>query len=112
MEGNGFSKGDNLKSPKIDRFIAVARSSDTWHQLSIEYKDEIKNRLIEDNGLVCCTRYGFGCGKEFPEVELGTDHVIEIAVGGPVCEIGNMQLLCKDCHRKKTKEHDKRLIMV
>jgi 5-methylcytosine-specific restriction endonuclease McrA len=107
-----MSTGDILKKQKIDRFIAVAKSSDTFHQIHIDIKDEYKRQLLQRDGCVCCTRYGFGCGKELLEGELGIDHIIEIAMGGPVCEIGNMQLLCQDCHRNKTNYYDKKLIQI
>jgi 5-methylcytosine-specific restriction endonuclease McrA len=48
----------------------------------------------------------FGCGKYFPIALLTVDHIIPISKGGPVFDIGNMQLLCWQCHRKKTTEND------
>ena len=48
----------------------------------------------------------FGCGKYFPIGLLTVDHIIPISKGGPVFDIGNMQLLCWQCHRKKTTDND------
>jgi 5-methylcytosine-specific restriction endonuclease McrA len=50
--------------------------------------------------------FKFGCGKYFPIGLLTVDHIIPISRGGPVFDIGNMQLLCWQCHRKKTTEND------
>lgn len=37
---------------------------------------------------------------------LAIDHIIPISMGGPVCEIHNLQLLCFRCHKRKTVNTD------
>ena len=78
--------------------------------LPLERKDAYKEKLIAMYGNVCTTKYGFGCGKEFLPGELTIDHIIEIALSGPVEDIGNMELLCVKCHLKKTTYYDRQLI--
>jgi hypothetical protein len=94
----------------IRRFRAVAKSHDTWHMIDLARKDAYKERLIAMYGNVCTTKYGFGCGKEFLPGELTIDHIIEIALSGPVEDIGNMELLCVKCHTRKTENYDRQLI--
>jgi 5-methylcytosine-specific restriction endonuclease McrA len=63
---------------------------------------EYKLRLVEVYGLRCDRRNGNGCGKDFPLDMLSIDHIIPISMGGSVCDIHNMQLLCFKCHERKT----------
>lgn len=49
------------------------------------------------------------CGKEAKSIyknnkcEFDIDHIVPIALGGNEFDIGNMQILCEDCHKLKTK---------
>ena len=69
--------------------------------LPLARKDAYKEKLIAMYGNVCMTKYGFGCGKEFLPGELTIDHIIEIALSGPVEDIGNMQLLMCEMSSKE-----------
>ena len=43
------------------------------------------------------------CGKLFDKSNLVGDHIIPIAVGGPEFDINNVQTLCIQCNKLKTK---------
>jgi 5-methylcytosine-specific restriction protein A len=42
------------------------------------------------------------CGVRRRKRELEVDHIVEIARGGGSLDYGNLQTLCKSCHRRKT----------
>jgi hypothetical protein len=44
------------------------------------------------------------CGRKFSPSQLECDHIKPIALGGKEFDITNLQTLCKDCHRIKTKQ--------
>lgn len=50
-----------------------------------------------------CSMCGFG---PLPKHDMTVDHIKPKILGG-VDHIRNVQLLCKDCHRRKTKEDEK-----
>ena len=77
-------------------------SRNTWYELPEKTRKKLRKIIEERDGLVCCRRYGHGCGKTFKENELSMDHIIPIRAGGPVVDIGNLQLLCYECHNTKT----------
>ena len=101
------------------RFYVAGKSGDSWYQLPPSMRQNYKTTLAKKYGSRCNPRYSlsaphsvdnkyskFGCGKYFPIALLTVDHIIPISKGGPVFDIGNMQLLCWQCHRKKTTEND------
>ncbi len=45
------------------------------------------------------------CRRRFRSKELEVDHIVEIARGGPALEYANLQTLCRECHRAKTREY-------
>jgi len=79
-------------------------SNNTWHELPEKIKNQLRKIIEERDGLTCSTKYGHGCGST--NVYLTIDHVIPIRAGGPVADIGNLQLLCIRCHDKKTNQVD------
>jgi len=44
------------------------------------------------------------CGQRLRARQLDVDHIVEIARGGPALEFSNLQTVCRDCHRAKTRE--------
>ena len=103
----------SIKSRIKKKFYAVGRSADTWHQLDFGLKNGFKEQLAVLHGVKCCKKNHFGCGKQYESCQqLEIDHIIPISMGGPVCDIGNMQLLCRDCHKLKTIKHDSRLVKI
>lgn len=42
------------------------------------------------------------CCQERPEHDLELDHIRPLHRGGAAWDPGNLQVLCRDCHRKKT----------
>jgi 5-methylcytosine-specific restriction endonuclease McrA len=44
------------------------------------------------------------CGARKRARELDVDHIVEIARGGAALEYSNLQTVCRDCHRAKTRE--------
>jgi NAD-dependent SIR2 family protein deacetylase len=81
--------------------MTVAKSANTWFQLPLETKLGYKSKLIQLHGLMYSMN-GNGCGNYFPFDMLTIDHIIPISMGGPVCEIDNLQFLCFRCHKRKT----------
>ena len=75
-------------------------SSDTWGNLPEDIKQTLKKQLIQRDSKECTKKYGFGCGQR--KKALTMDHIIPISQNGPVCDLGNLQLLCFRCHSKKT----------
>jgi 5-methylcytosine-specific restriction endonuclease McrA len=101
------------------RIYVAGKSADSWYQLPPSMRQNYKTNLAKKYGSRCNLNYDlsgsqgvankyskFGCGKYFPIALLTVDHIIPISKGGPVFDIGNMQLLCWQCHRKKTTEND------
>ena len=43
------------------------------------------------------------CGKRKRVRELDVDHIVEIASGGAALEYSNLQTVCRECHRSKTR---------
>jgi len=43
------------------------------------------------------------CGARKRARELDVDHIVEIARGGAALEYSNLQTVCRDCHRTKTR---------
>ena len=43
------------------------------------------------------------CGTRRRARELDVDHILEIAQGGAALEYSNLQTVCRDCHRGKTR---------
>lgn len=75
-------------------------SNNTWYELPIKIKNQLRKIVETRDGLVCSKKYGYGCGIESDT--LTVDHIIPIRAGGPVADIGNLQLLCVKCHERKT----------
>lgn len=84
------------------RFYLVGKSANTWFQLPTDTRIDYKLKLVQQCGYKCNKRNGNGCGRNFPLDMLSVDHIIQISMGGYVCEIANMQLLCFKCHDRKT----------
>lgn len=81
-------------------------SRNTWHELPKITKYRLRKIVEARDGLICSGRYGHGCSKSFKSHDLTMDHIIPIRAGGPICDIGNMQLLCQHCHEIKTMKID------
>lgn len=100
------------------RIYITGKSGDSWYQLPPATRRNYKSILVKKYGSRCNPDHNlivqgmdhkyskFGCGKHFPIALLTVDHIIPISKGGPVLDIGNMQLLCWRCHRRKTIVHD------
>jgi 5-methylcytosine-specific restriction endonuclease McrA len=43
------------------------------------------------------------CGTRRRARELDVDHIVEIARGGAALEYSNLQTVCRQCHRAKTR---------
>ncbi|WP_189847175.1 HNH endonuclease [Streptomyces omiyaensis] len=55
------------------------------------------HRVIERKGFAWCDR----CLNDFPTVDVYVDHVRPLSRGGTDTD-GNVQVLCRGCHRLKT----------
>lgn len=54
------------------------------------------------DGQVCSIRFGWGCGKAFAFDDLTMDHIRPRSRGGAKMDINNLQLLCRECHERKS----------
>ena len=81
----------------------VGMSRNTWFQLPKEVRDKFKNQLTQRDEAICSRNHRHDCGRRFKTEELSIDHIIPISMGGEVCDINNMQLLCFRCHDRKTR---------
>ena len=59
---------------------------------------EIRKQVLLEEDFTCRS-----CHKIFEEAELEIDHIIEIADGGGKKDRKNLEVLCKHCHKWKTK---------
>lgn len=90
----------------MKRIYIPGKSRDSWFQLSPETRLQYKASLAKRNDLICSKNNGNGCGRHYPLDMLSVDHIMPISMGGSVCDIHNMQLLCFRCHGKKTRNVD------
>jgi 5-methylcytosine-specific restriction endonuclease McrA len=87
---------------KSNNYYFAGHSKNVWGVGSLQDFLAIKAQLVKRDGKMCNAKNGHGCDKEFASRQLTIDHVLPISAGGPVSDIGNMQLLCKECHKRKT----------
>ena len=90
--------------------VIVARSIDTFGQISHEIKNQMREEVLLRDGAYCNSKNGYGCGREWEPTCLEMDHIMPISMGGGVCDISNIQLLCHDCHKKKSRNVDYKAI--
>jgi 5-methylcytosine-specific restriction endonuclease McrA len=76
------------------KYIA-GKSNNTWYQKPPIARAAYKEKLGYDKCNICKKYFGLS--------RLTLDHIIPISYGGPVDDIGNMQLLCYYCHDAKTR---------
>jgi len=62
--------------------------------------EEVRRKVLERDNYTCVI-----CGKPAEEV----DHIVPVSLGGALFDMDNLQSLCKECHKKKTKEDRKKL---
>jgi 5-methylcytosine-specific restriction endonuclease McrA len=96
-----MSKRGRRRSKKYKKYFA-GRSKNTWGLKTALTRIEYKCQLASRDGERCNK-----CKQYFDIQTLTTDHIIPISSGGPVDELANMQLLCIDCHMRKTKRERK-----
>ena len=83
---------DIVTSPKIYKYIFTEDRRDLQ---SRTFKKSEKMDLYEKQGRKC------SCGQEFAFEDLEGDHVIAWSKGGETVK-SNLQLLCKECNRRKS----------
>lgn len=54
--------------------------------------------IFKRDGLKCKI-----CNIEYTKKWLDIDHIIPLISGGKMWDINNLQVLCKECHKKKTR---------
>jgi HNH endonuclease len=86
----------------MKRIYIAGKSKDSWFQIAPEVRKGYKINLAKRDDLKCSNNNGNGCSKRFPLNMLSVDHIIPISMGGYVCDIHNMQLLCFRCHKRKS----------
>ena len=83
----------------LDALPLQVREQVARKMLTSSYRDFIFHR---DN--YTCAR----CHRRFPAYELEVDHIVPIALGG-FSNPSNLQTLCRECHKKKTREDIEKL---
>lgn len=64
-------------------------------------RDIILDYLVNYYGKCC-----LGCGQVYEDIfgaDVHVDHIIPVYRGGGACWLSNYQVLCKDCHKSKTR---------
>lgn len=98
-----------MNLPKRPRFCPVCgKIADKYKYCSIACKKsrrttrkewiEIRKQILIEEDFTCRS-----CHKKLEETELEIDHIIEIADGGDKQDRKNLEVLCKYCHKWKTK---------
>ena len=67
---------------------------------------ELRNKCFERDGWKCvkCNESYIKCNLETYKSNLIADHINPIALGGKQWDINNLQTLCVDCEKEKTKK--------
>ena len=74
-------------------------TSTYWSSAGIEFDwKKIRGECLSRDNYTCAY-----CNKKKPSSELIGDHIIPIALGGLEFDHENVQCLCENCHKKKTK---------
>ena len=75
-----------------------------WEKVEPNILDwnKVRKRILKRDNHTCAF-----CNKS---KELHVDHIIPIAIGGELFKMSNLQVLCKDCHKIKTKSDIKKIV--
>lgn len=89
-----------LGEPGASRCVAHSASKERYRKQS-RGKTPVANRAYRELRKLPCERCAT-CGLLFPPAYLNVDHIMALADGGGD-SYGNIQFLCRDCHREKSK---------
>lgn len=92
------------KWEKGQRVYCGKKCSDKYQECFITW-NSIKDKILSERGFKCEK-----CGLKTDYLEL--DHKIALMNGGDMWNKKNLQLLCKKCHNKKTRQDHYRKRMV
>jgi len=92
---------------KRDRGICKKCGLDTekLRTLLLEVRHKSEDKYLE---LIKFYRTKFGFGFNLAEHFYEVDHLVPVHAGGGSCGLDNLQLLCRVCHRNKTRMEQKR----
>jgi len=95
---------NNPEEVKHWRDVALVKLSKSFEEDYERIKDDIKflKRFMDydEQRKLEVTKWGFGC-----EV----DHIKAVALGGAMWDENNLQTLCKECHKLKTRKDRKKI---
>jgi hypothetical protein len=94
-----LGKGQNNRAGFRVKFLYENFETFMAHQqrdLNRIFPIDIQTKVWYKQGKKCIS-----CDEEFSLSDLQADHILEYSIGGPTSE-ENLQLLCSDCHGKKT----------
>jgi 5-methylcytosine-specific restriction endonuclease McrA len=66
-------------------------------------REELFKRDSIDDKIYCAS-----CNTNIDDNNWDADHILEVRHGGGGCNLDNYQILCKTCHKKKTKKNYKK----
>jgi hypothetical protein len=92
----------------LKKYPPMLNKKNTWSQVPFDINRSYEIKLGKKYGFKCYVFNGHGCGKRIPIRLLSIDHILPISQGGSVRDINNMQILCFECHRKKTGDDSRR----
>jgi len=78
-----------------------------YHAIKYKWKSQAQNRreIFKRDNNTCKI-----CNKQFTDEQLIADHIIPIALGGEEFELDNLQTLCIDCNKIKTKQDNFKIV--
>ena len=81
------------------RIYCSEKCADDFSKTFVRWND-IRDEVLKRDHYTCQD-----CGKADETGDgMDVDHIIAVALGGPMWDKDNMETLCEKCHRKKTKE--------
>jgi len=69
-----------------------------------EFYTKNSHAMLRSKLIVECNGICYKCKKKFTQYDLILDHIIPIAMGGEEFNEDNLQILCKECNKIKTKK--------
>ena len=93
---------------KFKRKYCCSEHADIWYSKTIRWA-QFKDRIRAKHRDPIRGQYCDNCGRASNEangarLDFDVDHILAIVNGGDEWDENNLQVLCTDCHKEKTKE--------
>ncbi len=92
-----------IKNEQDDMIIQASKDFEIEYNKAMDLKI-VAHRIINYDELHKATKSIFG-------IALNADHIVPVAKGGDMWDMNNIQTLCEGCHKKKTKQDIKEIIV-